>query len=367
MYSAGQTNIISTVDINRLFLQIHCTNVEEQIELDGKVGGGSVLRVGIPLAIALGKPLHITNVRYHRKRRGIQSQHQTGINLLAALTQSQVIGSNLGSTEIFVTPGSSRPDGSSIPHVTIPSSGAVSLVFQTLSNFAFAARVPCGFAFKGGGSHVAFSPNFDVLTHVNAPLFKMFGLESFFQLSKPGFYPVGGAEGKVFMRPIEFQRINLEKGELIEHRLFSSASSSLQTEKIAERQISGYTQVLKVDDSFAGYADADSKGATLSAIMKYDTGAIKSIARNYESRIKPEDMGKRAAKAAEDELSHEGAVDEQLADQLLVPLAFAPKGSSYTFKKMYPHVRTNIEVIQQIMGKVFLVEDREDHIFIERT
>ena len=47
---------------------------------------------------------------------------------------------------------------------------------------------------------------------------------------------------------------------------------------------------------------------------------------------------------------------EQLADQLLLPLAFSPIGSQYTFDKMYPHVKTNLEVINIIMGDILSLE-----------
>jgi RNA 3'-terminal phosphate cyclase (ATP) len=340
--------------------------VSDIIELNGLVGGGSVLRVGIPLAIALKKSLHITKVRYQRQKRGIQSQHQSGLNLLAALTDSKIVGTHIGSTEIFLEPGVEKPDGSYLPEIEIPSTGAVSLVFQTLSNYAFATRLPTGFAFKGGGSHVAFSPNFDVLMHVNSPLFKLFGMETFVQLSKPGFFPTGGAIGKLFMRPTEISKVSLTAGEIEDHMIISSASESLKREKVAEEQVQGYKSVLTPDSTQIGYAESDSKGATLSVVLKYDTGTIRSVARNWESRIKPMEMGKRTANTALKEINNPSAVDEQLADQLLVPLAFAPKGSNYTFEKMYPHVRTNIHVIQELMGEIFYLEERKDHFYIEK-
>ncbi|MFX1507885.1 MAG: RNA 3'-terminal phosphate cyclase [Promethearchaeota archaeon] len=52
------------------------------------------------------------------------------------------------------------------------------------------------------------------------------------------------------------------------------------------------------------------------------------------------------------EIQNQATVDEQLADQLILPLAMAPNGSSYTFDKLYEHVETNLKVIRHLMWEV---------------
>ena len=335
-----------------------------EIELDGKIGGGSVIRVGIPLCLALGKSLHVVDVRHNRKRRGLQDQHLAGLQLLQKITNASYIGDHSGSVDLFVGTYSFSPVH--LPSIDIPSAGAVSLVFQSLSNYCFASRLPAGFEFNGGGSHVQFSPNFDVLSHVNAPLFEKFGLRVAIQLDKPGFFPSGGAKGKFLLQPVEFDRVNLEEGEMTELLIIAVASQELRKDQIAELMIKGFKEKSRPTSEFAGYAPSDSRGGALSAVLKYDTGIGKAIARVYQGSRDPVEIGRSTSNAAK-KIAYNGcAVDEQLADQLIVPLAFAPSGSSYTFDKMYPHVNTNIEVVQQILGDIFEIEEQQDLITITR-
>lgn len=339
------------------------------IELDGKLGGGSVLRVGIPLALALGKPIHIINIRHARPRKGLQTQHLVGINMLSTLTGCQIHGATIGSSEITVIPGIPQRaiTPQNLPKIQIPTAASVALVIQTLSNYAFAARRAVGFEFSGGGSHVNFSPNFDVLVRVNAKLFELFGLKMWVQLLKPGFYPKGGALGRIYMQPISFEKINLDASEFVGIDLVSNASSSLQSRKIAERQINGFKSVISdVDEVFSGYAPSLSPGSSLSAIIKYQN-SIKAVARNGDPRLNPEELGERTARATQKELRSKAAVDEQIADQLLVPLAFSPVGSSYTFEKMVQHIDTNLKVIKQILGDQLTVTQDDDYFMVQRV
>lgn len=341
--------------------------MKEEIELDGNLGGGSVIRVGVPLAIALKRPLHIVNVRHQRLRRGLQEQHLSGLKVLQELTGVKYIGDHLGSVELFIEPSNKNKfDINNIPEVNIATSGAVSLVFQTLSNYCFASQNLGGFDFVGGGSHVQFAPNFDVLQHVNAPIFKIFGLQCAVQLSRPGFYPKGGARGRILLQPIPFGQIQLDEVDMTELVVIASMSREYEKEGLGEKLIRGFKQSAHPTSEFSGYAEADSKGGAISAIMKYENGVAKAIARVYQGKLDPLDLGRTTAKAAK-KISYNGvAVDEQLADQLIVPLAFSPRGSYYTFDKRYPHVNTNIEVVEQILGSIFDIEEIESGFKITR-
>ena len=325
----------------------------EIIEIDGTIGGGSVLRLGVPLAIALGKSLRITNIRQVKeRRRGLQIQHLTGLNFLTQLTGSQLLGGSIGSSEIYLTPGSILPPIDVLPKIEIPTAAAVSLIIQILSNYVFAAKKPLAFEFEGGGTHVAHSPNFDILFQVNKPLFELFGVRMHIQLLRPGFYPKGGAKGRVMLEPISMPKIVLTAGEVTDIEVISSATTSLKTQKTAEQQLRGFKSVLNPNREFAGYAEADSTGNVCSAIIKYTGNSIKGLAQFGKQNLSPEDVGRETAKLATSEIQNLASVDEQIADQLILPLAFAPSGSSYTFDRMYEHVETNLKIIKYFLGDV---------------
>jgi RNA 3'-terminal phosphate cyclase (ATP) len=341
--------------------------MSEIIEIDGTIGGGSVLRLGIPLAIALGKSLRVTNVRQVKERRkGLQIQHLTGLNFLAQLTGSQLLGASIGSSEIYLTPGNSDPPMNFLPKIDIPTAAAVSLIIQILSNYVFASRKPLAFEFEGGGTHVAHSPNFDILLQVNKPLFELFGLRMHIQLVKPGFYPQGGAKGRIMLEPIPFSKVVLTTGEVKSIDVISSVSASLRSDKVAERQLSGFRSVLKPNKEFAGYADAIDSGNACSAIIRYEGNSLKGVARVGSQKWPPEDVGKVTAEMTKEEIKNKATLDEQLADQLILPLTLAPSGSSYTFDKMYEHVETNLKVIKNIIGDVLDLQKKESFYILTK-
>ena len=332
----------------------------EIIEIDGTIGGGSVLRLGIPLAIALGKSLRITNIRQVRERRkGLQIQHLTGLNFLSQLTGSQIMGATIGSSEIYLTPGKKSPPVDMLPRIEIPTAAAVSLIIQILSNYVFVSRKPLAFEFEGGGTHVAHSPNFDILLQVNKPLFELFGLRMHIQLLRPGFYPSGGAKGRVMLEPITFSKVILQTGKVQSVEVISSATVPLRSKKVAERQLSGFRRTLKPDKEFAGYADANDQGFACSAIIRYEGNSLKGIAQVGSQKVTPEDLGKKTAKETSKEKLSQAVVDEQMADQLILPLALSPIGSSYTFDTLYEHVETNLKVITHFFGDVLNLQKEQ--------
>ncbi len=334
--------------------------MSEIVEIDGTIGGGSVLRLGVPLAIALGKSLRIINIRQVRERRkGLQTQHLTGLTFLAQLTGSQLLGATIGSSEIYLTPGPNSPPMNILPKIQIPTAAAVSLILQILSNYVFASRKPLAFEFEGGGTHVAHSPNFDVLLNVNKPLFKLFGVHMHIQLVRPGFYPQGGAKGRILIEPVPFTKVVLTTGEVREIEVISSASTSLKTQQIAEKQLRGFKSVLQADKEYAGYADSINPGFACSSIIRFTGNSLKGLALVGSQSDSPEDLGRDTAIMTKKELAVQTTVDEQMADQLLLPLAFAPSGSSYTFDRMYEHIETNLKVIKHVLGDVLDLQKKD--------
>jgi RNA 3'-terminal phosphate cyclase (ATP) len=340
--------------------------LSSHIDIDGTIGGGSVIRLGVPLAIAMKKTLRVTNIRQVKERRtGLQVQHLTGLDFLAQITGSQLMGNTIGSPELFVTPGNSLPPTNFLPKIQIPTAAAVSLIIQILSNYVFASRIPIGFEFEGGGTHIRHSPNFDILLHVNKPLFELFGVRLHIQLIKPGYYPQGGGLGRIFLEPLPVPqtKIVITSGKLKSVEVFSYASANLKTQRVAEKQLSGFKSVLNPTKEYIGYANSSSTGYSCSSVLKYEGNSIKGIAEIGSQSDAPEDVGKAAGLLTKKNIDNPASVDEQLADQLILPLAFAPSGSEYTFDGMYEHVNTNLEVIKQIMGENVLKLQKEGTIY----
>ncbi|MFV2014360.1 MAG: RNA 3'-terminal phosphate cyclase [Candidatus Heimdallarchaeota archaeon] len=340
---------------------------EDKLVIDGSIGGGSVLRVGVPLAIALNKPIHVFNIRQHRQKKGLRTQHLTGLQLLCQLTGSVLEGGSIGSSRITVYPHQVFVPDKQHPMIQLPTSAAVSLIVQTLSNYVFVSQKSIGFDFVGGGTHVNWSPNFDILMEVNKPLFEKFGLKLHAQLMKPGFYPEGGAMGRIFMEPLGRKKVVLESGEVESIDVISNASSQFRYQKIAERQIAGFKSIIPdVTKELVGYADSMSTGSACSSIIRYDSGTVKGVARIGQEGIKPEDTGRRTAKAARKEIQNKGSLDEQLADQLILPLAMLPSGSKYSFERIFPHIDANFKVVKHILGDVLKMKQEGEIYLLEK-
>ncbi|MHA2097162.1 MAG: RNA 3'-terminal phosphate cyclase [Candidatus Kariarchaeaceae archaeon] len=342
-------------------------NPDDKIVIDGAIGGGSVLRVGVPLAIALNKPIHVYNIRQHRQKKGLRTQHLTGLQLLCQLTGSVFEGGTIGSSNITIYPHQIYVPENQHPMINLPTSAAVSLIIQTISNYVFVSQKPIGFDFVGGGTHVNWSPNFDILMEVNKPLFEMFGLRLHVQLMKPGFYPEGGAMGRIYMEPLSRSKVVLEGGEVETIDVISNSSTHFRSQKVAERQIAGFKSIIPdVSRELVGYAEALSAGSACSSIIKYDSGTIKGVARVSQDGIEPEDVGRRTAQAAKKEIANQGSLDEQLADQLILPLALLPSGSKYSFERIFPHIDANFKVVKNILGDVLEMSKEGEIYFMEK-
>jgi hypothetical protein len=62
-------------------------------------GGGQVLRTALALAVALGRPVVLRDIRRRRPRPGLQPQHLTVVRALAAIADADVTGDALGSRQ----------------------------------------------------------------------------------------------------------------------------------------------------------------------------------------------------------------------------------------------------------------------------
>ena len=80
------------------------------IEVDGShgEGGGQILRTSLALSAVTGKPFRIYNIRKGRPKPGLKAQHHTAIKSVAEISNAVVKGNNIGSEEVFFSPGKIR-------------------------------------------------------------------------------------------------------------------------------------------------------------------------------------------------------------------------------------------------------------------
>ncbi|MHA2251355.1 MAG: RNA 3'-terminal phosphate cyclase [Candidatus Kariarchaeaceae archaeon] len=339
------------------------------IEIDGSIGGGSVLRVAVPLALAGKKSIRIRNIRSKRKSPGLRLQHLAGLQVLADLTNSSLIGGEIGSTEVFMYPKEPYTVKNVVKQVSVElrTAASVSLIVQALVHFVAASKHTVELTFNGGGSHTAWSPNFDYLEGIALPMFHRWGIGLSISLNRIGFYPKGGAKGVVTIKPVPFVKQALESSDLDSIEVICTASNQLKNARVAERQLDGFLESkLEIDKSKFHYSDTENPGTACTGIIHYSNKLVKGASELGKRGVKAEVVGNRAANYARNEIASKASVDQYMADQLLVPLAFSPAGSSFTIPSITPHVEANLAVIQKILGDCILLEESEAFVHVIR-
>ena len=342
--------------------------MSEIIKIDGSAGGGSVLRIAIPVAVALGKTIEVYNIRNERSKPGLRVQHLAGLNLIADIAQYQLKGGTIGSKMVRLSPLPNRKD---IIHavnnkakIELTTAASVSLIIQSALNYCAVSARSIYLEFNGGGTHTRWAPTFDYLENVTFPIFAQFGIRCNLVLQKIGFYPLGGAKGSIDIKFLGKQFVELSRSELVDIDIYSVASNNLANAKVVERQIVGFlSSGLQIRNSFENYYESRSMGTSITGVLNFENGLKIGSSVLGKKSIKAEDIGERCGKLLKNEMNHLAALDQFMCDQLVVPLAFSKKGSNYSARMITDHLKTNLNVINQILDDQIEIEKKEN-IFI---
>ncbi len=338
------------------------------IYIDGSYGegGGQVLRSSLSLAAITGNPISIYNIRAGRKKPGLAAQHLTGVRATATICDAQVRGDALGSMMLEFVPGGAVKAGNYTFDVSEAreggSAGAVTLVLQTVL-LPLALATGDSQVMLKGGTHVPFSPPMTYIEQVYLPILKQMGVEVDVKLGAWGWYPQGG--GVVNLRVSGGRRlagINLVKrGNLQQVRGLAIATElpAHIPQRIASRtenllREAGLKHTIK---PVREKGVAPGVGLFLTAEYENSLAGFSSLGR----------LGLPAEKVAQiacEELlkfnQTGAAVDEHLADQLLLPAALASDQSEYQVAEVSTHLTTNAWVLEQFgLAKIKIDADQK--------
>lgn len=317
------------------------------IYLDGSSGegGGQILRTALSLSALTGTPFTLTNIRSKRRQPGLKAQHLAGVKAMQQICNAQVQGAVLYSPEVVFIPQKIQPGRY---HWDIGTAGATTLLLQTVV-------YPLSFASSSsevtitGGTHVPWSPAYHFLENHWLLFMRQLGFDYALSLIQAGFYPQGGGEISLKVHPfnkgLDFNR--LERGKLKQIQALSVVSNlDIQ---IAKRQALQGERLLREK----GYA-VTTKIETLKAASP---GTFYLLLAEFEKSqvcyFTPGARGKPAEKVAAETvgaflnfMASDAAIDEFLADQLLLPLTLTEKKAHFTIHRITSHFLTNIDVIQ---------------------
>jgi RNA 3'-terminal phosphate cyclase (ATP) len=332
------------------------------IEIDGAQGegGGQVLRSALTLSILTDQPFHIVNIRARRSKPGLAAQHLKSIDAAATISKAEVQGAHLGSRELSFKPGGLR---SGRYKFEVGTAGATTLILQTillpLSRTSSASTV-----IITGGTHVPASPCYHYIEMNWLPCLREIGMDATLSLGQAGFFPRGGGRIQATIRPSPHLRtLNLfQRGKMINLSGISAVANLPRS--IAERQRRQALLRIKNLPALGNHIEPQIKIVELPSPVK---GTLLLLLAEFENGracyFSLGELGKPAEKVAdeavdrlEEFLESDGAIDQYLADQLLLPLSFADGVSTLRTSRVTSHLMTNAEILQLFLPVKIAIE-----------
>ncbi len=336
------------------------TNADGLIILDGSTGegGGQILRSALTLSLLTGRPFRITRIRANRAKPGLKAQHLTAVEAAAILAGAEVRGGALGSTELTFRPGPVVPRDL---RIDIGTAGATALVLQTIA-LPLALRGESGVrVVVTGGTFNTMAPSFPYLETTWRQTLALLGMPVVLAMPRAGYFPGGGGQVEAWIEPATLRPLVLEaRGALV--RIHGVAATSKLGLGIADRMRGRAAEAL-ADLGYAAEITSAERpgagpGAAISLVAEFEQGPPATFVGLGE-RGKPAEAV--ADDAVEQLVAHlgvpEGALDRHNADQVLLPLAFAPGRSVVTVTEVTEHLRTNIATIRAFVDRPIRLEE----------
>jgi RNA 3'-terminal phosphate cyclase (ATP) len=344
----------------------------DTLVIDGSYGegGGQILRTSLALAAIIGRPLRIEKIRAGRKAPGLAAQHLTAVHAVAAVCHARVRGDALGSQTLVFEPGGAPLANSYLFDVAEEreggSAGATTLVLHAvlppLAMLAYAPdpSIDPALGLKGdsavsirGGTHVSWSPPFDYARDVWLPTLARMGVRGNLDLLHWGWYPAGQGEiraGLASLRPGQrLSPLNLvERGAL--RRVWGRAVAANLPSHIPQRMADRARSLLSAAGIDARIdpqrVRAVSAGAGIFLTAEYEHARAGFSALGTKGKAS-EAVAEEAVAALLAHRDSGAALDEHLADQLMLPMARASGRSSFSTERISRHLTTNAWVVEQ--------------------
>ncbi len=319
-------------------------------------GGGQILRTALTLAALTRRPTRIENVRADRGRPGLRHQHVTALRAVAAVSDAQLEGDELGSQTVTLTPGGVLRSGQYAFDVAEAadggSAGAVALVLQTVL-LPLALADGDSHVELGGGTHVAWAPSASYLEHVFLPTLARMGVRARVELEQWGFYPAGGGvlHAHIFGRSGWPRPIWLtERGAL--ERIWGIAAVTNLPSHIPQRMANRAENVLSEQGLDARIEARRLRGAGPGAgiflFSEYED-AVAGFTAYGRKGLPAERVAESACNALLAHHRSDAAVDPHLADQLVLPMALGEGESRLTTSEVTQHLLTNVWVVRRFL------------------
>lgn len=322
-------------------------------------GGGQILRSALTLSMCTQTPIRINNIRAGRKKSGLLHQHLTCVQASRTICGAKVSGTELGSQSLTFEPSEIQSGDYSF---SISTAGSTCLVFQTVLPALLMAKEESTVRFHGG-THNMMAPSFDFIQHSFIPTLCLMNIHVSAELAVYGFYPVGGGEWSVLIKPLSsaVPLALVERGEM----QYSAVVTQARLEShVAERELGRVQKKLDIEpsDCHTNAIIAPCAGNVLSVHLKHADGNAEVVESLGRIGLPAERVADQAIKEVRRYLKSSAVVGEHLCDQLLLPMALGG-GGRFTTLKPSLHTTTNIAVTQMFLDCDISVTELEDDYF----
>jgi RNA 3'-terminal phosphate cyclase (ATP) len=332
--------------------------MSDWVEIDGSYGegGGQIIRTSVSLAAVTGRPVRVENVRAKRSKPGLQPQHLMAVTSAAQICGAELSGAEVGSTCFSFSPGAEVQPGRYF--FDIGTAGSTAMVCQTL-------LLPLAIAGEAevvvkGGTYNPLAPPADYVEQVYLPALADLGVRAEFECVRAGYYPKGGGEvrlrtSKSHLRPAQFtSRGNMES-------LVGNVVTSSLREHVAQRGVRQLEERMEEQRLESRILDRPAVGAGAAVVLVCRCEGGFGGFTGLGERGKPME---RVADDAADEFhawwDSGAAVDEHLADQLVLPAALAGGESRWHVHRVTEHLRTVLWLVAQFLQVESAIEERSD-------
>ncbi len=354
--------------------------MREMIEIDGAYGegGGAIVRVGLALSVLSGVGVKFSSIRAGRPTPGLKAQHLTVIKALKEMCSAKTNDVELGVEEFWFVPEKMRKGTYSFD---IGTAGSISLFLQGVLLPAMFATGKVTLNIKGGTCG-KWQASVDYIQNLLFPQLRRFVDKLELKVLKRGYYPKGGGEVVVEVSPrfnltkyeslgslleelsAKLCKIKLvEQGKLQQVRGVVNVSSELVDAEVGERiqraASAGFEVPVNVRVDYAKTLNVGGEvllwGVFGEGGVDFDNPVLIGSSGLLDKRKSSEELGKEVARMLQKEMDSECAVDEHLADQLVMFMGLLP-GSIIKTSSVSDHVKSNVYVVEKFLDIGFKIE-----------
>lgn len=322
-------------------------------------GGGQILRTSLALSLVTRTPVRLARIRARRAKPGLMRQHLAAVRAAAEVGRAEVVGGELGSTELTFKPGEISAGDY---RFAVGTAGSATLVTQTVLPALLRAGGPSRLLLEGG-THNPLAPPFDFLERAFLPLLRRMGPTVTATLERRGFYPAGGGRFRVEIAPAPLGRLDLpERGAVRARRLVATVVNLPGA--IAAREIEAAAEVLGWERSeYRQEVLKGEQGPGNVVTIDVESEHVTEIFTGFgEKGVRAEAVGEKVAREAAAYLESGAPVGEHLADQLILPMALGEGGAFRTIEPS-SHTRTHAALIERLLGRAVRMEQVSEKVW----